>query len=314
MTDRCPICGKSARPFRHKVRGDKPIKVYRCQGCDLDYLGIWDDEKTTLGFYDNNNYVYKSNYTGHKANSDEYRKRFELVSPHLNRETRLLDIGCGDGTFLKMIKPYVKAAEGTEKTSIHAQMLKKQGYKVWHSLTKDVRPESPYDIICMFAVLEHIPKAAEFLRDLKARFTHKNTQIFIITPHLLDPLVSCYDVPEYRDFFYREYHLYYFTEKSMGRLLEKTGFQFEIKPVLQASLTNHFHWMHKGHGQANTTDMSNVVLPKSPLMSTTPSGRPFHDVLSKVDNYYRELLCEEKIGDLLFCRAWIKRPDLKDPN
>lgn len=305
MADTCPICNLKGRLIRDRVKGGVPVNVYRCDECYLDFLEIWDNERQVYSFYDRDNYVFKPNVTGEKMKYNEYEGRFERVFPFLKKETKLLDIGCGDGTFLSMVRSHVAQAEGTEITAYHVHNLRNEGFKIWDCSLHEIQPERPYDIICMFALLEHVPNIIEFLDDLKSRFTHEHTQIFIEVPNLLDPLTSCYDVPEYRNFFYRQYHLYYFTEKSMSKLLEKIGFKCETKLLLQASLTNHFHWIHNKKGQATTTDMSNVILPEPPLMHKTPSGKPFMEILNAVDDLYRRLLLKNGIGDLIACRAWI---------
>jgi len=287
MIDKCPICYSKGYKIRDKVRGDVPIKVYRCDKCYIDFLEIWDEKARVYKFYDKDNYVFKPNIKqGIKMKYNEYDERFENIKPYLSKDKRLLDIGCGDGTFLKMVDPLVGVAEGTEITTYHVNNLRKQGFKIYDCLLHEMQtPEEPYDIICMFALLEHVPVVTEFLEDLKKRFIHEESLIFIEVPNLLDPLTSCYDIPEYRDFFYREYHLYYFTEKSLNKLLQVCGFKCETKPVLQASLTNHFHWLHLGKGQPTTTDMSNVTLIREPIMKITPKGNSFIEILDKVDNF-----------------------------
>ncbi len=305
MNQRCPVCNSPGIQIRDRVRGGKEIRVYRCEDCFLDFLDIWDETEKVYQFYDGNQYVYKPNITGERMKFNEYDERVKRILPYLNKKSRVLDIGCGDGTFIKRICSYCGQIEGTEITVEHVRKLRSEGFVVWDCLIHEMEPTQPYDIICMFALLEHIPNVIEFLYDLKKRFMHQGTVIFIEVPNLLDPLTSCYNIPEYRDFFYREYHLYSFTKKSLGKLLQKAGFEFECQPLLQASITNHFHWMHQKKGQATTTDMSNVVLPEKPIMDKTPSGKPFIEILDEVDSFYREIMITNGIGDLLACRAWL---------
>lgn len=306
MSTACPICNQSGTiKIRDMVRGNKPIQVYRCEDCLLDFLESWDDAQRAYEFYDTNQYVWRPNVTGEYLKFNEYEIRFRQVRPWLKADTRLLDIGCGEGIFLRMVRSIVAEAEGCEITPSHVKQLREDGFKIWDCPLSEIQPEKPYDILCMHAVLEHIPNVTSFLEDLK-RFMHEDTKIFIEVPTLLDPLVYFYDIPEYRDFFYREYRFYYFTSRSLGKLLEKTGFKFEMEPLMQASITNHFHWMHQGKGQPTTNDMVNITLPRKLLAEKAPSGESFMSILNEVDDFYRRRLIEAGIGDLLSCRAWLK--------
>ncbi len=96
----------------------------------------------------------------------------------------------------------------------------------------------------------------------------------------------------------------YFKENSLGKLFEKVGLNYTCELRQQASITNHFHWIHNEIGQPTKSDMVNTVLPKRLLSENTPLGNPFILLLDKVDDYYRGLLMEEGIGDLLVCRVW----------
>ncbi len=304
MTDFCPVCSVPGKEIRNMAKGNIPMTFYHCSDCDIDYTEHWNDEERVYSFYQKDNYVFKPNVTGEVMKYDEYKGRYDSILPYLTENTRLLDIGCGDGTFLKMIKPHVAQAEGTEITEHHVKELRKDGFQIWDMLLHEFEPEKPYDVICLFALLEHIPNVKDFLNDMKSRFMHENTQVFIEVPNLLDPIANIYDIPQYRDFYYRQYHLYYFSEYGLTKLLRDTGLQCETRPLLQASLTNHFHWMHNGTGQANTTDMSNVVLPEKLLRETAPSGKSVLELLNEVDDLYREKMIANGIGDLIFCRAW----------
>ena len=157
-----------------------------------------------------------------------------------------------------------------------------------------------YDIICMFALLEHVPNVKNFLESLKA-YCHKDTQIFIEVPNLNDPLVNGYKINEYREFYYRAIHLYYFTPKSITKLLKCMGFNVECSTSQQASITNHFHWMHQKKGQKNANAMTSALAP----VDLNPK-LPINEILDKTDDYYRKILEENLMGDLLLAHATIE--------
>jgi hypothetical protein len=187
---------------------------------------------------------------------------------------------------------------------MHAKTLKEQGFYVYEHVLGLCDPIFAYDIVCLYAIFEHIPNVQEFLAELK-RWIHPGSLIFVEMPNLQEPLVSYYDVPNYRDFFYRDYHLYYFSAKSLQKLLGKHGYECETWPIQVASLTNHFHWMHHGNKQGSTNDMVNVSLPAPLRNEVTPKGSGFSTLLDRVDDYYRALLQREGVGDILMCKAWL---------
>lgn len=301
----CPVCGETrAVQIRDKVKGNKPCAVFRCAGCDVDFLETWHDRAWASEFYAQDDYVFQPNVVQPDLKFDEYALRLERMKPFLTPETHLLEVGAGDGRMLERLKPHVAEAHATELTPSHVTSLRSRGFCVFDQCLEDITPDARYDVICMFALLEHVPSVGDYLERLKL-FLAPGGSIFIEVPDLLDPLARYYDVPAYRDFYYREYHLYYFTKRSLGLLLNKHGYQAEFSHLMQASLTNHFHWMHTGHGQPTTNAMVNVTLPAPLLTADLPGGGSFHAVLDRLDTAYRHALMSMGVGDLLACRAWI---------
>ena len=319
MSTRCPICEsrqitliqndvKAGSPYRGQALEAfkvprTPIKVFRCKDCVFDFLETWEDTEKVTQFYENNHYICRPNIDPGHRKYDEALVRIERVKPYLTSKTRLLDIGCGDGDFLKRAKPYVKKAHGMEITKKHVEDLRQDGISVWECLINDFFPDKPYDMIVMHALLEHVPRVSDFLNEIK-RISHDRTLLFIELPNVRDPLAYYFGIEAYRKFFYREYHLYYFSEVSLKKLLAKHGFHSEIQPLLVASLTNHFNWLHQNRGQETTNDMVNVTFPAPLAEITMPNGESLPSLFNRLDDIYRHEMTRAGIGDLLVCRAW----------
>ena len=311
MTNCCPVCGSSrTNCLREGVKGGKvkkeaAIRVFHCSSCDLAFLETWDDPERVYGFYSGDQYVFSPDqYQGPPPKFNDYEVYLQDVEPFLRSDASILDIGCGDGTFLRAVKDRVGKVQGIEITQAQLKELRRAGIPVWDKPLQECRPDEPFDIVIMHALLEHIPRVVDFLEDLK-RFIRPGSMVFIAVPHGLDPIASFYDVPAYRDFFFREYHLYYFTEKSLQKLLTKAGFECVFTPHQAASITNHFHWIHMAKGQSGSADYTSVKLSSPLLREVTPGGRKFTDILADVDDFYRLKLQEAGVGDLLHCRAWL---------
>jgi hypothetical protein len=304
MSKICPICSNTdVHLVQGEIKEGVKTDVLRCVLCDLDFLETWDDVVSVKALYEGDNYVFTHNAIQDPElplKFNEYDARYDWMRPYFSREKSLLEVGCGDGTFLRMVQQHLQIVEGMELSPPQVNRLRREGFTCYDKMLDQMCPPKRYDIVCMFALLEHVPLVRGFLEALKG-YIHQDTDVFIEVPNLNDPLVSGYDVPEYRTFYYRPVHLYYFTPKSLGHLLEKAGFSYTLHTVQQASITNHFHWMHNRRGQPNANFMTSVMPPVGLL-----GKLPIKDVLEQVDDYYRALVQKYAMGDLLCAHVRLK--------
>jgi SAM-dependent methyltransferase len=282
MSSRCPICSSSCQTGKY---------TYECPDCDLEFLGTWGQKEKVHRLY--KKLTYKSNIKPGPIKHNEYHRRFEIIRPYLDKQTALLEIGAGEGHFLKLVKPLVGIADACEISPYHAKKLRQKGYTV---IDKDITLAKPrqYKLVCMYAVLEHIPQVKKYLISLKEWITPDGI-LFIEVPSLNCAMLRYYDIPEYRKHFYRSQHLYHFTEKSLRRLLNSCDYDCVVSPFQNASLTNHFHWLHTGKRQPTTNDMVSVTLPRK--------SKNLTEVLEKTDNFYRKQLTTKGISDILIAQA-----------
>lgn len=236
-------------------------------------------------------------YYDHKGNYHQSLiENNNFTDSGLEKLIKRLKIGCGNGWFLDMVKNDVASVECIELSPPQVLKLREKGYKCYDLMIEDLKIKKKYDVICLFAVLEHVANVENFLTVLK-KFLKPDGNIFIEVPNRKNILFSGFKVESFRKFYYRDIHLYYFTPKSLKKLLSKNGYKCNLETSQQASITNHFHWLHNKKGQENANIMTSIYIPDIDL------EKQFSDVLEQTDNFYRKTLNENGLGDLLFARA-----------
>lgn len=290
----CPICKKRQGAIVERSVEKTFGELYFCKHCDVIYLGYYADVAYVESLYEGNKIVHRANVSDSpsvpRLKYDDAQSRVDWVKNYSSTEKTLVEIGCGDGSFLRGIRESFRSVSGVELTAAHRTSVESYGIECFSILHDDLIRSA--DVICMFAVLEHIPDVTDFIARLK-RFAKDGVQIFIEVPNRENVLVSQVDLPTFRSHYYRPEHLYYFSERALNRLFINSGFDANIQTVQQASLTNFFHWLYTGVKQPYSNHMTSVTLPV-PHYSNS-----IIDVLDKVDDYYRQVLCEGGLGDLL---------------
>lgn len=263
LPTKCPLCGEVANQIlAHQLRRGKG-KVLYCSGCEHGFLAenlIQD----TKAYYDGE---YRQEYS-HNADAatTNAREIFEIYSqfqadrlrhiePELNADSTVLEVGASAGQFLSHIKNRVAKVNAIELDSACCKFLNEIiGVECDTEFLENSRfANERYNIICAFQVMEHVEDPVAFLTTLK-RVARPGATIFIEVPNLRDPLLSIWDVPTYRKFFYHSAHLHYFTEKSVRQVAEKAGFtgaNMEVIFTQDYNLLNHLHWMMNDGPQAN---------------------------------------------------------------
>jgi 2-polyprenyl-3-methyl-5-hydroxy-6-metoxy-1,4-benzoquinol methylase len=298
---KCPICSsKKSIKIHDQVNIEDKTGIYECKKCDLQFLDTWDNVEYVKSLYEGDKYIFTHNVEETNNSTlkyNEYDVRYDRLKPYLKKDSTLLEIGCGDGTFLKMIRGEVAVAEGIELSPPQVKKVRSEGLVCFDQMVGELEVPRQYDIICMFAVLEHIPLVKDFLQELK-KYMHKDTCLFLEVPNRKNVLFNSYDIGPFKNFYYRAIHLYYFTPHSLEKLLRSSGFDVETSTSQQSSITNHIHWMYENKGQLNANYMTSVVLPVN-----IGNNSPLNPLWNELDDLYRKGLEDLHLGDLLSARV-----------
>ena len=228
----CKICGSGSTSFFFRCLDSEfrksEIELYRCGNCGVVFVHPQPGKGWLAKYYEDNYYKKPSLFFGLIR---AFRRRaFSKLAPG-----KILDVGCGEGTFLLAMNNIGWECHGTEVSSSSEEFsgrLREKGVKVHYGeLTNAGFEPGSFDLITFWHVVEHLRNPKEYVRFCR-RLLKKNGLLFISVPNIGSTSFSLWkcgwfhlDLPR---------HLFHFDPKSISFLLENNG--FEIKGISHHSL------------------------------------------------------------------------------
>ncbi len=224
----CPICERDETEL---LFNKDSLSVVACKRCRLRYVNPRVDRQTLeVGYTET--YYPPDKVERIRTDSMEWlqmsERLTELEKQHQGKG-RLLDVGCGIGTFLHLAHERGWESHGVDPSksgSDFAQEVHKLDVQCGDLFDADF-PSAHFDAITLYHVLEHIselnPFLSELRRVLKPAGSEKKASTLVIEVPNGEGLQSRLQKADWPYVHPRD-HLYYFSARSLPRLLEKHGF------------------------------------------------------------------------------------------
>ena len=219
VTPLCPVC--SAPGFAEQRLPDCTVcRCGTCGHCFTDLGSIDGLEEYEASYFEKEH----RNWFRH-PNLALYGRLFKIISKH-NPSASVLDVGCGNGNFLR----YLQTRSGSlSLTGI--DMAPNELSAGIHYIQGDFLNEKSgrhFDVLVSLAVIEHIPDVAAFARRLD-QLCVPGGLVITMTVDERSLIYSAartlnragYATPAKR--LYSKHHLNHFTGSSLRRLLEQQG-------------------------------------------------------------------------------------------
>ena len=213
--------------------------IYICTNCNHYFLSPVIDEKCILEYYNILNSEY-FNYSPTYSRREDDLKIVKQVQK-IKSKGRVLEIGCGNGFFLKEFQELGYDCIGIEpspKAAQFANTVNKLNVKHGFLDSKSFEVES-FDIILLMDVIEHLYKPNELI-ELCNKFLKKRGILVILTGDIESKNAKLWKQKWF--YLYSWEHISFFNEKSIRFLLEKNGFK----------IYNYFSIPHTGSNFYNT--------------------------------------------------------------
>jgi len=193
---------------------------------------------------------YRNDYNGSSSSENYIQMHDHEQNPRLSnigienfRDKVVLDYGCGGGSFLDLVKGVSKRTIGIEPFMGFHSSLIERGHDVFSSVEEALsKYNGEIDVIISFGVIEHTEHPVEYLTNA-LNLLKVGGSIFLETDNHDDFLMNV-GIPEFKEFFYRTVHYWYFDESSLTKLFGCVGFT-DIKAGFRHGydLSNAMMWM-----------------------------------------------------------------------
>jgi SAM-dependent methyltransferase len=228
---KCPICENEIEensfteiyifPFNKQE-----YKKYECSNCDLHW---WEPFKIIPQFYESEVFEgYIPFHEGIRSRIEHYHQQFFIHFPK-DVKGRLLDVGCGDGVFLREAQKHGFEVWGIDfdsksieiaKRHLRADTLYAMSLEEFYGYAKE--NNLAFDVITFFEVLEHQDNPKKFLEMVK-NLLKKDGYIVGSVPNRDN--IFALEISNKLFLDHPPEHLLRFSKKSLENILKICGFQ-----------------------------------------------------------------------------------------
>jgi len=225
----CPLCGsmKTKTLFMASNWG-----ISTCLNC----TNAWTEPPPGNIKYDEKNFHSQFGFREVTELPIQWKKgilmQADLLTRYLWPKARILEIGCGEGLFLRELSRRGFDIYGIEASKTAAEFAQKSGLNVITGYFPDTQLSGTFDAVVLSHVLEHIPEPIDFL-DLLGK-TASGGYILLVQSNWKG-LVPRYHKKKWYAWV-PEQHIWHFTPKGLELLLKNLNWR--VNRVEYSSLSH----------------------------------------------------------------------------
>jgi len=245
---KCCVCDSDdanpigvGKDFEYRTSPDTFVAM-RCDSCELVYLNPRPDVSEFETIYPPTYHAFdfseKDFGIVYKIRSQIEAKRLLSWCADLPDGARILDVGCGDGFHLNLLKNYGKKSwrlEGVDFDKRAVEMAEKSGLIVHEGSIETLDlPANAFDLAFMIQTIEHLEKPPEILAAIR-NILKPGGKLVIVTDN-----TDSLDFKLFKNGYWGGYHFprhwNLFNRNSLAELAGKAGFEIadlttQVSPV-----------------------------------------------------------------------------------
>lgn len=224
----CPICSekniKNIKKISFQLEQEMPNYYYlsKCNKCGFIYANTPATKEDYNEYYKISN-MYESLPMCQTSSLELYKQMFNIVEKYIEKTDRVLDMGCGPGKLLKIMKDsgYTNLT-GVDPAKGSIEKLIELGINGWVGDIYEKPKEeykNKYDVIILSGVLEHLYDLKDAFETFKLYLKPKG-KIICIVPNTTDYFRHDFPLAHYVNI----EHINHFSLNSLIKIFEKNNF------------------------------------------------------------------------------------------
>jgi len=218
----CYLCDRMV-PAEEKYAQRGEWSYFRCTSCGLVLLHPVPSDSVLEEYYNNSYEVdFDSYFKGVKSRS---AVTLDELARHFPKQGRLLEVGCSYGGFLDAARGKGWDVTGIELSRSAANYARERlGLRVFSATLQDQikQLEEPYDVLVMFHVIEHVADPLTLLESCR-KLVKPGGLLVLKTPNVASSIAKLTGALWH--WVSPPAHLYLYSPETLGKLLEKSGYQ-----------------------------------------------------------------------------------------
>lgn len=301
----CAVCGSDevtpiavGEDFEYRTSPDAFLAV-QCNRCSLVYL----HPRPAMSELDR---IYPADYHAFDFSADRYgfvykvrrkleAKRLLKACKGLGPNARILDVGCGDGFHLKLLKdfgPKTWQLEGIDMSAQAAAMGQHHGLQIHQGIVQTIDlPPASYDLAFMIATIEHVDHPQAVLAAVR-HLLKPGGRVVIVTDNT-DTLDFKWSKGRHWGGYHFPRHWNLFNPKTIRRLAQRT----DMEVAEMGTIVSPVNWVYSIRNLLLDWGAPPWLIQQFSLSSTLSLG-----VLTLFD------MVQQALGHGALIRAVLRRP------
>ena len=213
--------------FEYRTSADSFLMM-RCRRCGLVYLNPRPADVEGPRIYPDNYHAFdfsaKDFGLVHRVRRRLEARRLLRWCRGLPAAARILDVGCGDGFHLGLLREFGEKTwqlQGVDVDARAAGQARKSGLDVFEGTIESLPTAAPFDLALMIMTIEHLSSPTETVRAI-AEQLRPGGRLVIVTDNVCSPDFAIFGGRHWGGYHFPR-HTYLFTPNTLRRMADSVG-------------------------------------------------------------------------------------------